>query len=240
VVIWTAWDDPRRALAAGALIGVGGLLKTVPLVVVLALLPWARSHRERALLVGSAGAVFTLGLLPFAIADAGGLSRALDYSGVPGVGGISLVAQPNLARAWMNEAPVLPSEITLALIDYGSVIPAIALAAVALFLLRMRPEPVVGASLVFLALWAFGVNFFLQYVVWGFPFLLAAGYVREVALAQLLMLPALVLVYLRPWESSTAAWVYAPASIALWVASVAGFWLLGRRIAAAPRAAAPA
>lgn len=61
-----------------------------------------------------------------------------------------------------------------------------------------------------------------------------AGYVREVAAAQLLMVPALVLVYLRPWEAEAAALVYFPAQVALWLASVAGLFVLGRRVSAAP------
>ena len=240
VVLWSYWDHPARAAGAGLLIGLGGVLKTVPIVLVLALLPWARSRREGALLLASAAAVPFFVILPFALADPGGVAHALDYRGAPGVGGISLAAQPNLARAWMNEVAVTPSGATFWLIDYGSAITGVAMVSVAVFLLRYRPRPIEGAALIYLALWAFGVNFFLQYLVWGLPFLLAAGYVREVAAAQVLIVPALVLVYLRPWESPAAAWVYAPASIGLWVASVAGFWLLARRVAGGSRARAPA
>lgn len=240
VLLWLRLDDhPRRALVMGLLIGLGGALKTVPLVAVLALLPWARSVREAAALVASAAALPVAAFVPFAIADPSGVWAAVTYRGVPGVGGLSLVAQPELARGWMNEAPVDPSWLTFALIDYGGVVAAGGLALLAYLLFRYRPGPVEGAALAYLALWGFGVNFFLQYVIWGFPFMLAAGYLREVAALQLVMLPTTVLVYLRPWEDSAAAWVYAPAAIALWAAFAAWFAVSSRRIAGAPRTSLP-
>ena len=241
VLLWTRTEHPQRAVAVGLLIGIGGLLKTVPLVAVLALLPWVRSWREGAVLLVSAAALPVLAFLPFAVADPDGVLQALRYRGVPGVGGISLVAQPELARAWMNESPVDVSWLTYALIDIGGAITVAALLALAAYLLRFRPGPVEGAALVYLVLWAFGVNFFLQYVIWGFPFLLIAGYVREVAAAQALMLPAMVLAYLRPWESEVAAWIYAPTAIAMWVASVLGLIALaGRGASRQPARAAAA
>ena len=239
VLLWTRTEHRQRAVAVGLLIGLGGVLKTVPLVAVLGLLPWARSWREGAVLLASAAALPILAFLPFAVADPGGVLQALRYRGVPGVGGISLVAQPELARVWMNEILVDPSGLTLALLDVGGAITAAALLAGVAFLFRFRPGPVEGAAFVYVLLWVFGVNFFLQYVVWGFPFLLIAGFVREVAAAQALMLPAIVLVYLRPWESEAAAWIYAPTAIGMWVASVIGLIALAGRIAGAPRALEP-
>ncbi len=220
VLLWTRTEHPQRALAVGLLIGIGGVTKTVPLVAVLALLPWARSWREGAMLLVSAAALPVLAFLPFAVADPDGVLQAVRYRGVPGIGGISLVAQPELARGWMNEATVDVSWLTYALIDIGPAITVVALLAAAAYLFRFRPGPVEGTALVYLVIWAFGVNFFLQYVIWGFPFLLIAGYVREVAAAQALMLPAMVLAYLRPWESESAAWIYAPVGIAMWLATV--------------------
>lgn len=231
VVLWSRLaPGARRAAVAGLLIGAGAAIKTVPLVALVALLPWVRSLREAALLTACAVAVPLLAFVPFALADPDGVRHALEYRGVPGAGGISLLVQPELARAWMNEASVQGSDLTYLLLDYGGAITAAVLLAVAAFLFRQRPEPVVGAALLYLALWAFGINFFLQYAVWGLPFLLLAGYLREVALAQLLMLPAIVLVYLRPWEERTVAVLYAFASLALWLAAVVGFVLLARAI----------
>ena len=230
VLLWQRSDDPRRALWVGLLIGIGGLLKTVPLIALLALLPSARSWREGATLVGTAAALPVLAFLPFLIADSAGVEEALRYRGVPGVGGISLLVQPELARTWMNEVPVGGTGITFALLDWGGPITAVALLAVTAFLFRFRPTPLEGVALLYLAVWVFGINFFLQYVIWGFPFLLMAGYVREVGFAQLLMIPAAVLVYLRPWEEEAAAWAYVPASLGIWAAAGVGLVLLGRRI----------
>ena len=230
LVVWERMPGSRRAVAAGLLIGVGACIKTVPLLVVLALLPWARSPREAVTLVVSAAALPVLAFVPFALADPDGVATALRYRGVPGVGGISLLVQPNLARTWMNEVPVEGSGLTVALLDLGGPLTVLVILAVGAFLFRHRPPPAVGAALLYLAVWAFGINFFLQYVIWGLPLLLMAGYVREVAAAQALMLPALVLVYLRPWEAELAAWLYVPASLALWAASLAGFVLLARQV----------
>jgi hypothetical protein len=221
----------RRALASGLLIAAGALVKTVPLVLLFALLPSARSRREAVSLVGAAVVPVVLALAPFALADPGGVETALRYHGVPGVGGISLLVQPDLARVWMNEVPVAATGVTNALFHFGGAITGAVVLAVGAFLFRYRPRAVEGAALLNLALWAFGINFFLQYVIWGFPFLIMAGYLRQVAAAQALMLPATVLAYLRPWESAAVAPAYVVASLALWVAWVVGFVLLARRIA---------
>ena len=242
LLLWQRFPAaPRRALYAGLLIGLGGLLKTVPLIVVLALLPSARSWREGAALIAAAAVMPVLAFLPFVLADPSGVETALRYRGVPGVGGLSLLVQPELARVWMNEAPIEGTSITFALLDWGGPWTALVLLAVGAFLLRFRPGPVEGTALLYLAVWAFGLNFFLQYLVWGLPFLLMAGYVREVAWAQVLILPAAVLVYLRPWEEIAAAYAYLPASLAVWVAAVAGFLALSLRIArrSAPPVSAP-
>ena len=231
VILWGRLPaGPRRAILAGLLIGVGAAIKTVPLVALLALLPWARSLRDAALLTASAVAIPLLAFAPWALADPDGVRTAVEYRGVPGAGGISLLVQPELARNWMNEAGVTGTGATYWLHDHGGAITAAVVLAVGAFLFRRRPDPAVGAALLYITLWAFGINFFLQYAIWGLPFLLVAGYLREVALAQLLMLPAIVLVYLRPWEESAVATVYAVASLALWVAAVAAFVLLGRSV----------
>jgi hypothetical protein len=234
VLLWQRSDDPRRAIWVGLLIGLGGLLKTVPLIALLALLPSARSRREGATLIVAAAIMPVLAFLPFLAADPAGVEEALRYRGVPGVGGISLLVQPELARTWMNEVPVTGTGITFWLLDWGGPITAAALLSVTAFLFRFRPSPHEGVALLYLAVWVFGINFFLQYVIWGFPFLLMAGYVREVALAQALMLPATVLVYLRPWEAEAAAWAYVPASLGIWAGAAVGLFLLGRRIAGRP------
>jgi 4-amino-4-deoxy-L-arabinose transferase-like glycosyltransferase len=59
----------RRALVAGALIGVGASIKTVPGLMLFALLPSVRSRREAAALVLPALAVPAIAVAPFLIAD---------------------------------------------------------------------------------------------------------------------------------------------------------------------------
>ncbi len=70
VLALTLWerDLPRRALWAGLLIGLGGALKTVPLLLLVALLPSVRTRREAAVLVGAAALPVLAALAPFAIA----------------------------------------------------------------------------------------------------------------------------------------------------------------------------
>lgn len=239
VLLWQRSGDPRRALWAGLLIGLGGMLKTVPLIAVLALLPSARSPREGIALVAAAAALPALAFLPFLVADPEGVTEALRYRGVPGAGGVSLLIQPELARGWMNGVAITGTGITYWLLDWGGVITGLAVVAAGCFLLRFRPGPLEGAALLYLTIWVFGINFFPQYVIWGFPFLLMAGYVREVAVAQVVMLPATVLVLLRPWEAETAAWAYVPASLGMWAGAGAGLFLLSRRIAGRDARVAP-
>lgn len=65
------------------------------------------------------------------------------------------------------------------------------------------------AVLLWLAVYAFGVNFFFQYLVWGLPFFVMAGYIRSTLVVQLLVLPPTLLFYLRPWHEVGVAAVYA-------------------------------
>jgi len=229
VLVWERYRGPRRGLYAGLLIGVGGLIKTVPLVAVLALLPSARSRREGVTALAAALVPVALSFVPFAVVDFAHVQEALRYRGVPGVGGISLLVQPELANFWISNAPfAVPNGASSLLSDAGGAITAVALGAAIVFLFRRRPEPVVGIALLYMVVWAFGVNFFLQYLVWGIPFLLMAGYVREVAAAQLLILPAVVLAYGRPWSLGLAPGLFVVVSLGLWASAAAGLVILGR------------
>lgn len=240
VALWEKPEVRRRALKAGLLIGIGGVIKTVPLVAVLALLPHVRSRAEAVTLIAAATAPFVIAFAPFALSDPAGVETALRYRGVPGAGGISLLAQPQLARRWMEDIEIEASGLTLLLAEAGGLITAVALALAVWLLFRCRPPAAVGAALLFLILWAFGVNFFLQYVLWCLPFLLLAGYYREVMAAQAVALPALVLVYLRPWESIFPAYCFLVAQAALLAVGVLGVVALARRIARAePERAVP-
>ena len=101
--LWERLETPSRGLVAGGLVGLGGIFKTVPLVMLVALLPTVRSWREAGWLLGSAAAVLVVASLPFLVATRATYEAAVrDYHGFPGVGGLSLVVQPDLAGAWLG------------------------------------------------------------------------------------------------------------------------------------------
>jgi hypothetical protein len=225
----------RRALTAGLLIGIGAAVKTVPLLMLLALVPAARDRREAAVLVTAALAVPALLLAPFLIADPNGASAVIDYSGAPGLGGLSLVIQPNLAADWLTVDRLHLTSASQWLVDLNGIPVMAALAATGLFLLRYRPSPIDAAVLVWLVVYAFSPNLFLQYAIWGLPFLLAAGYLRTTFVVEAWLVIPFVLTYATIWESRDIALIYSPMVIALWAASLAGAVLLARRMVAGRR-----
>jgi hypothetical protein len=238
LVVWEL-APRRRALAAGLLIGLGAAVKTVPLLLVLALLPAARDRREALTLIIAAVAIPALLLAPFLAADPDGASAVLGYNGVPGVAGFSLVLQPSLAADWLTGAPPALSPASDWLFDLGGIPSLAALALLGLFLLRYRPSPVEGAVLVWLTVYAFSPNLFIHYAVWILPFLLLAGYVRAAIAVQAALLIPAICVYAIPWSSRDVALLYAPIVIGLWVASLAGLVVLVRRIIDSAPAPAP-
>jgi 4-amino-4-deoxy-L-arabinose transferase-like glycosyltransferase len=234
-VLWErgAADRQRfdRALAAGALIGLAGAIKTVPIVMVLALLPSARDWREGARLVLAAAAVPALMLAPFLIADANAVRHLADYGGVPGAGGLSLVAQPDLARFWLT-GPVAPNSLTRNLVDHQTLYNLLLFGALAVFFALRRPAPMRAATILWLAVWAFGTGFFFQYLVWGLPFLILDRHLRAAALLQVAVLVPMLLFYLGPWHRELVVAVYATVMLVVWVSWCVGLYLLGRRGAA--------
>lgn len=234
LVIWET-VGPRRALAAGLLIGAGAAVKTVPLLLLLALLPAARDRREAVTVAAAAVAVPALALAPFLLVDAGGASEVLGYSGVPGVAGLSLVVQPALGADWLTGAPPLLSPASEALFDLGGPVTIVALGLVGLFALRFRPSALDGAVLVWLSVYAFSPNLFIHYAVWGLPFLLLAGYLRWAVAAQLALLVPTAIVYASPWPDDDIALLYVPLMIGIWIASLAATVTIARRIARARR-----
>ena len=140
VLALTLWerDLPRRALWAGLLIGLGGALKTVPLLLLVALLPSVRTRREAAVLVGAAALPVLAALAPFAIAGTLPDLHVFTYRGIPGAGGLSLVADPRIVEIYMGQgAPALGPAFTF-LVQHGGIIAGLALAAMAAVGLRTR------------------------------------------------------------------------------------------------------
>lgn len=216
LLVWERGGS-RRALLAGALVGVGGAIKVVPLVMILPLLVCARSRREALELAAAASAVLVAALAPYLVSDAGALIDALRNRGFPGLGGLSLILNPDLADAALRGTASEPTRVTRVIVDRGWLVPAVALAAAAGLLWRRRPDPALGAAVVFLVLMALGVNFALQYAVWGLPFLIVLGWLGRAALLQLALLPAAITFYGAPWDSSVPVVVYSAAMIAAWL-----------------------
>jgi hypothetical protein len=237
LVVWCERPhDRRRWLFAGALIGLGAALKTTPALVLIALLPSARSLREGLSLIGVAALVPALLVAPFAAADPDGVRHMLDYRGAPGMGGLTLLLNPGLSEFWLTEiwrperAPLDPNAVVDLLSDNSSLVNGALFIAVAAFLLRYRASAPVGASLAWTALYVFGTGFFFQYLIWGLPFLLLAGYVRETALLQAAFLVPTVLFYWGPRDDQLATVVYVVIMLAIWLALVVALLALGRRV----------
>lgn len=236
ICLWDRADPGNRAFLCGVLIGIGGAIKTAPLLLLLALLPAVRSRREGATLVVSALAVPVLLLLPFLAADPDGVRHSLGYAGWPGVGGASLAIQPDLTSFWITHEDFIfhLSGASQFLFDNGVFLTAAAFVALLLFLARFRPAPVDAAALVWLLAFAVNSNFFFNYLVWALPFLILAGFLAEAALVQLVAAPAELLFYLV----TAPDWLvppYVADMMLLWALWILGVVLLGRRIVAARR-----
>jgi hypothetical protein len=112
-------------------------------------------------------------------------------------------------------------------------ITAVALATYTGFVFRYRPAAVDAAALLWLVVYAFSSNFFLNYLVYGLPFFIMAGFLVEVAVLQALLIAPTVAFYvaLRPSPSTATGVLYIPALIALWAAWVLATLVIARRIA---------
>jgi hypothetical protein len=235
VAALAGWEraGPDRAWQAGLLVGAGAAIKTVPILMLVALLPTLRDRREAVLLVGCALAVPLVLLAPFIVADADGVRTMLGYKGAPGAGGLTLAVQPELAKSWLTE--IVPyNAVNEWIVDNGGVLNAAVVAVVGIFLLRFRVGALQGACVLWLALWAFGSGFFVQYLVWGLPFLLAAGYLRSAAALQVVMIVPAVLFYSGPWEDQGVVVLYAAVMLVVWAAWVTGLALIARRVVVGP------
>ena len=235
LALWDRLPPDRRPLVCGALIGAGAAIKTVPMLMVLALLP-STTLRDGARLLAAAVAVPILAMAPFALSDPDGVAGILDYRGAPGLGGFGLLVQPGLAASWLAQDPIVFTGFSTFVYEQGARITLVAVIALALFLLRYRPAPLEAAVLLWLVVYAFSPNFFFQYLIWGLPFFLMAGYVRAVAILQGVVLVPALIAYSAPISAAdTAALVYVPIMIGVWIAAAAGAFVLGRRIVARAR-----
>ena len=217
VVIWDRAPADRRALYAGLLIGTGACVKTTPILMLLALLPAVRSWREAITLVGAALAVPALVLAPFFLSTPTDVREALQYRGYPGTSGLSILIQPELGdqltrlvdRSWLVET----------MYDRGQLIVVGATTLVAILSARRFPNwaPADRAALLWLTFYVVTPVFFFQYLVWGLPFLVLSGRLREAAAIQVAAILPTVLFYRAPWEAEVIGPLYAVSMIALWV-----------------------
>jgi hypothetical protein len=235
LMVWERRGESGRAVESGLLIGLGAIIKTVPMLLLLPLLVTARSVKEGARLVAAAAAVAVLTCLPFLLAEPEGYSKAVSYTGVPGRGGLSVVADPVFAadRRLSPELALtgVPNELANWISRAGGPITMIVLLALVVFLIRYRPAPIDSIVLLWLAVFAFSPNFLLQYLVWALPFFIMAGYLRETAVLQLAVVPVLVITYLSfNVTTEFLAGAYAAMMICLWIFWVIALFTVVRRV----------
>lgn len=224
LVLWEAEASPRHtrsALLAGGLVGLAALVKPTPGLTALGLLGAAARTRERlALLLGTL-AVPLVATLPFLVADPTGVLRLREYSGVLGLGGLSMFLQPGLVATWLHTGSlggVAPA--TLELARHGSTVTAVALLVVAALAARRRLHAVEGALALALTVVVAGSGFAYQYLVWALPLLVLSGRVRAALLLQALATPPMVLFYGRIGGPGATA-LYLVTMTLLWVTALA-------------------
>jgi hypothetical protein len=230
VMHWERSSSPRRGIVSGSLLGIGAAIKTVPLLLVLALIPSARSARERIQLVISAVAVPAVLLAPFVFGGGSGVRWVFHYHGGPG-GGLSLLGSPDIPASALGVGHAVESPFTRALLSHGQLITGTMLALTAVLLWRRRTRALPAAVLIWLVVYAFGVTFFLQYIVWGLPFFLMAGYLWQVAFLELVLVPAILLVYGHPGHDWEVLGFYTVPVLVVWAVTTAATLILGTRLA---------
>jgi hypothetical protein len=239
VYAWRRWPELRhREAMAAALIGIGASLKTVPLLMVLAFLPeipsWARRIRFGVLSV----VIPFMVLVPWLLVNPDSVKN-LNYSGFPGAGGLSLALQPSLPRIFLAGEPGAYNTAIEKLNDYGTPILFVILGLLGLYLIFKRVSVERSAVLLWLAVFVFLPSFFFQYVIWGLPFFLMAGYVLHVVVAQaLLFAPQLMFEASRPLGggqpvrpiSDSLIGPYVAIMLVVWAGTIAAFLAYLRQI----------
>lgn len=244
IALWL-WErsEPsvRRALLAGVLIGVGAAIKSVPVVMLAALLPSVRSRREAGALVAPAIAIPLIALAPFLVADLHGTVTAIrTQRALPGFGGLSLLAEPSLAKMWLHQQPQKLNSVAHFLFANEHLVLGVLLLPVVavIFLRRLRPTP--AAALLWCAVVTFNPGFGFHYVVWALPFALMAGYLWQIAVVEAALFVPAALLYWHPFGSPPTG-LYVGSMIAIWFMATATIVLwtrvtYSRAASSAPRA----
>ena len=234
LVLWERPGTAHRAPTAGMLIGLGAAIKTVPGLMLLALLPSARSRREAVTLTAAALAVPLAMLLPLAVAHPptsfdGGMASILTYDGVPGGAGLNLVVQPGLAAIFLEGRSVAESGVADVLSEYGSFLTIAALLAIAWLMILRRTPPPLAATMLWLVVYVVGYAISGRYFVWGLPFFIMAGYLREAAILQLALTLAWAVYFPGPYDSAIFTGVYVTIMLAVWLGLLVALLRLTRR-----------
>ena len=220
---------PRRALIAGVLIGIGAMIKSIPGLVLLALLPSVDSRREALTLIGAAVAVAVVAIGPYVIHDGIHWFRNLDYNGGIGLGSLSLVAQPSLALNWLHVGSTPISGFSFDLYHASRWIAAGTVLCSFAVLARARASAPLAAAALYLTVYAFGVTFFMQYMVWGLPFLLMAGYLWQVLALEALLFAPVYVIYHGVTTNTAGKILYVAPMLLVWACLTVGLGLLLRR-----------
>jgi uncharacterized membrane protein len=230
--VWERDRPKRRAWVAGLLIGLGVAVKTTPGLMLFALLPSARSRGEAARLIAATAVFPLLSALPIvAAAGTGWLSIVGNYHGGVGLGGLSLVGQPDVPLGWFHVGSVALSSVSLWFIHHGDVVAIAGVVVTALLLLRFRVPAPLAAVAVWLSVYVFGVDFFMQYMVWGLPFFLMAGYTRAVLILELLLAGPVFVIYHGVGQAWLVCVLYIAPMLIVWAMMTLSLGLLARRAA---------
>lgn len=229
IALWLRADPSRRWLWAGLAIGLGTAIKTTPIFAVLALLPTAVDNRERIKVTALSVAVPVLAVLPFAAVDHRSVHAIAGYHGAPGAGGLSLLVQPRLALAWLTTTAVSIGGVDRGLGHAATVLGLLAVVAMAVIAWRRRLDPLTSGVLIYAALLLLSVNFFLQYIVWVLPLIIAWGRLRIAAALTAIWTVPLVFRYgaelhwhATTWSTTAALGIYVPVMDLIYLAAFLG------------------
>jgi hypothetical protein len=216
--VWTRPGQRHRGWGAGALIGLAGSLKTVPLFLAWPVACDAKTPREGASVLAGAAVVFLVILAPFALASHAAIDNITGYQGVPGWGGLSLLIEPRWAANLLHHQVGGNESLILDLKTNGKYVLMPAIGVMSLFLVWRRPDALTGICLMYLTIYVFGVSFFISYLVWALPFLVVRGHFKAVAALQLGLAPAQIAVFIYDLPLWVAYLVYTLSLAVVWFA----------------------
>ena len=187
--------------------------------------------------VATAVAIPALAVLPFAVADHHTVHAIAGYHGAPGGGGLSLLMQPRLAYDWLTTTYIPIGGIDRGLGHVATILGLAGVAVMTALAWRRRLDPLTSAVLIYAALLLCSINFFLQYVVWLLPLVIAWGRLRIAAAVTVLWTVPLVFRYAHElhwhgptWSHAATLGIYVPVMDALYVATLCATIRLAMRV----------